>query len=167
MKMVFHFVPKGGAAQTLLDTFCNGYFRPVDSRTVRNVVKDGFGKRVGTLKNHAYPAAQRRDVLVKDILSIQQNLTFKVRAPNRLVHSVERAQKSGFSATRGADEGGNPVRGDAHADVEERLFAAVEKIDRRNGHAHGEGRGGLTCRGVGPGWRKVDGHGWPHRSVHG
>src|SRR5690349_1974393 len=167
VKVVFHFVPKGSAPQALLDAFRNGRFRPVYSRAIRYVVKDGLGKGVWALENHAHAAAQRRHVLTENALSIQQNLTLQAGAANRFVHAVQRAQKRGLPATGRTDQGGNVIRGDAQADVEERLLGAVEKIDLGNGHAHGEGRRGLAGRGVGPGWRKVDGHGWPHRCVHG
>src|SRR5713226_1965717 len=149
VKMVFHFVPERGVAQAFFDGFGEGGFRAVDAQAVGNVVKNGFGERIGTLKDHADAAAIRSDVLRKDVLTVEKDFAFEACAAHGLVHAVESAKQSGLAAPGGANERSDLVGGDAHADVEEGLLAAVEEIHFRDGHAHREGRRRLSRRRAG------------------
>src|SRR5258705_11471499 len=57
VKVIFHFVPEGGVAQAFFDSFGDGSLRAVDIQSVGHVVENGFGERIGALKNHADAAA--------------------------------------------------------------------------------------------------------------
>src|SRR5712691_7062331 len=139
VEVIFDFVPEGGVAQTLFDGFRDSGFRAVDAQAIGNILENGFGERVGALENHTDTATIGSDVLGKDVLAIKQNFTFEACAADGFVHAVEGAQQGGFAAPRGANERGDLVGGDAHADVEEDLLAAVKEIHFGDGHAQGEG----------------------------
>src|SRR5579871_1334844 len=162
--MIFDFVPKSRVTKALLDGFGNRYFRTVDLQAVGDVVEDRFWKRVGALKNHAHLAAQLRDVLRKNVLTVEKYFSFESRVTHGFVHTIEGAKQSRLAATGRTDEGGDFVGGDAEADVEERLLGAIEKIDFIDAHAHRHRRGGLAIRRLRRSSRcDVHGHSLPHR----
>src|SRR5205814_6502942 len=165
VEVVFHFVPQGGVAQAFFDRFRDWGFRAINPQTVGNVVENGLGERIGALKNHADGAAIRSNVLRKDVLAIEKNFAFQAGAAHDLVHAIQGAQQGGLATAGGTNERGDLVGGDAHADIEERLLAAVKEIDLGNGHAHGEGRRRLSRRRTGRQGGYVHGQSWPHRRV--
>src|ERR1700704_6627675 len=102
--MVFDFVPECGVTQAFFDGFGDGGFRAVDPQAVGNVVKNGLGERIGTLKNHADAAAMRSNVLRKDVLPVEKNFALEARAADDLVHAVEGAEESGLAASGRTNE---------------------------------------------------------------
>src|SRR5258707_12017146 len=88
VEMVFDFVPEGGVAQALFDGFGDRGFRAVDAQAVSDVVKDGLGKRVGALENHADAAAMGSYVLGKNVLAIEKDFALEAGVSHGLVHAV-------------------------------------------------------------------------------
>src|SRR5262249_31027062 len=119
VKMVFHFVPECGVTKALFDHFGDGPLGSVDAGAVSDVVEDGFRKRVGALEDHADTAAESGDVLGENVLTVQKNFAFETRGTHGFVHAVECAEKSGLATTGRANERGDFVGGNAHADVEQ------------------------------------------------
>ncbi len=149
LQMVLHFIPESGMPQAFFDGLGDGELGAVDPKAVGNVVENGLGEGVRTLKNHADAAAIGGDVLGQDILAVEKNLAFEPCAPHRLVHAVKGTQERRFATARRTDERGDFVRGDSQVDIEEGLLVAIKKIDLGDGHAHGEARGRLAGRSVG------------------
>src|SRR6266478_2249214 len=166
VEVVFYFIPEGGVPQAFFDGFGNGGFRAVDPQAIGHVVENGFGERIGALKDHADAAAIRSNVLRKDVLAIEKNFALEAGAAHDLVHAIEGAQQGGLAAAGGANERGDLIGGDAQVDVEEDLLAGKKEIDLGDGHAHGERRRRLSRRRAGHDGRYVHGQCWPHRSVH-
>ena len=65
--------------------------KPVNFRSIGNIVKNGFWKRIRFLEYHAYPSAQGNNINFRgvDIFIINQNPTFHAAAVNRVVHPVK------------------------------------------------------------------------------
>src|ERR1700682_3678518 len=163
---VFHSAPEPRTPRPFFDRIGDGNIRAVDPQAIGNVVKNRLGERIGTLKDHADAAAMRGNVLRKDVLAIEKNFALEPGAAHGFVHAVEGAKQGGLAATGGANERGDLIGGDAHADIEEDLLAAVKEIELGDGHAHGEGRRRLAGRCVGHGRRYFQRQYWPHGSVH-
>src|SRR5947209_4226664 len=125
--MVLDFVPESGVPQAFFDGIGNRDFRTVDPEAIGNVVKNGLGEGVGTLKNHADAAAKGGYVLGQNILPVEENLAIETGVAHGLVHAVKGAKESGLAATGGANERGDLVGSNAHADIEEGLLAAVKE----------------------------------------
>src|SRR5260370_26961236 len=106
-----------------------GDLRAVNAQAVSNVVENGLGERVGALENHADAATIGSDVLREDVLTVEQNFAFEAGAAHGLVHAGESAEQRGLAAAGKADERGDLICGDAHADVEKDLLGAVKKND--------------------------------------
>src|SRR5271165_2504288 len=136
VEMIFHFVPKGGVAQALLDGIGHGKLRAVDAETISDIFKDRFRKRIGALEDHADAAAQLRDVLSENVFAVEKDFALEAGVAHGFVHAVECAQESGFTAAGRTDESGDFAGGDAEIDVEKSLFGAVPEIDFGDGHAH-------------------------------
>ena len=138
VELILHFLPQGGVTETLLDDVGDGALGAVDARTVGDVVKNGFGKRIGALEDHADAAAKSSDVLRENILAVEKDFTFQAGGADGFVHAIEDAEESGFAAAGRADESSDSFVGDAQVDVEENLLGAIEEIEFGDGHAHGE-----------------------------
>src|SRR5256886_17275328 len=115
--------------ECFLDRVGDGVLRAINPQTVGNVVENGLGERIGALENHADAAAIRSNVLRKDVLAIQKNFAFQAGAAHDLVHAIQGAKQSGLATAGGTNERGDLVGGDAHADIEESLLAAIKEID--------------------------------------
>src|SRR5439155_297069 len=77
---------------------------------------------------------------------VEEDFATEAGATDGFIHAVEGTKKSGLAAAGRADERGDLVDRDAHADIEERLLAAIKEIKLGNGHAHGESFGRLSRR---------------------
>ena len=132
--------------QAFFDGLGDGKFGTVDFQTVGNVVENGLGERIGALEDHAHAPAKSGNVLREDALAVKKDFATEASATDGLVHAIEGTKKSGFAAAGRANERGDLVDGDAHADIEEGLLAAIKEIKLGNGHAHGEGFRRLTRR---------------------
>src|SRR3546814_16831193 len=73
-----------------------------------------------------------------------------LRAGDRVVHAVERAQEGRLAAPRRADEGGDEVGADVDRHVVDRQLLAIEDADALRAHRSEERRVGTegvrTCR---------------------
>src|SRR5437016_3242991 len=138
VEVVLHFVPERGVAQAFFDGVGDGKLRAVDLQAVGHVVENGLGERIGALEDHTNAAAKSSNVLREDALAVEKDFAAEARAADGFVHAVEGTKKSGFAAAGRADERGDLVDGDAHADIEKGLLAAIKEIKLGNGHAHGE-----------------------------
>src|SRR5260370_39240129 len=105
-----------------------GDLRAVNAQAVSNVVENGLGERIGALENHADAATIGSDVLREDVLAVEQNFAFEAGGAHGLVHAGEGAERSGLAATGRADERGDLIGGDSHADVEADLLCAGKEI---------------------------------------
>src|ERR1017187_4250999 len=149
VQAVFDLVPKRGHAQRLFHAFGEqrAVAKAVQSQADRDVVGDGHGReRIRFLEHHADAAADddRLNTGRVNVVTEQANLAGHPRFGHEFMHPVERAQKSGFAAAAGANDGGDGPGGDVERDVLEHMIVAEE--DREI--AHGQ-RGDV--RGV---WRR-------------
>ena len=127
--MILHFVPQRRAAQTFLNDLRDRQVRPVDFGAIGDIFENGFGKRIRPLEHHSNAAAKLRNVLRKNILSVEQNFPFQACIPHGFVHAVERPQQGGLAAARWTDQRSHAIGGNAHVDVKEGLLFAVEEIN--------------------------------------
>ena len=133
VQFVFDFVPQGRFAQgPLYALFHIGtpeLFKKFHAKG--NVVKDRHRKRRGLLEHHAHFGTQQRHILFagEQVIAIEQHLPFGALIGVQLKHAVEDAQKRGFAATGGADEGGDPVLGNLQIDGFECVEFAVIKVE--------------------------------------
>ena len=95
-ELVLDLVPQGSATQGVLDQLIehDAVTHSHAARTVRDVVVDAHGKRVGALKHHAHALAQTADVVIaQDILTIERNLALDAAILDAVVHAVKAAQQ--------------------------------------------------------------------------
>src|SRR5712692_8669264 len=106
----------------------------LDTQAVSDVVKNRFGKRIGTLKHHADTLAQKYHIcrLVIDILCIEFRLSLGTSSGDEVIHAIERAQKGRFAATGWPNQGGNLMFAYGQRDIIEGLFGTVVKIQMLN-----------------------------------
>ncbi len=64
----------------------------IETRPIRHVVVDGFGERIGALKDHADPLPQRDDVHAggKDRPAVEQDLALMTSAGREVVQPIDR-----------------------------------------------------------------------------
>ena len=126
VKAVFDLIPQHGASQAGFDHFVQDV--PVSftghAQAENDVIENRFWKRVRLLKNHAYfePQIENIEFWVIKALLFKSDITGVACVRDKVVHSVEVPEKSGFSAARRADEGRNLLFRDRHIDVEKRLL---------------------------------------------
>jgi hypothetical protein len=82
-----------------------------------------LGKGLGFLEHHADAAAQQGDVDVPvvDVLPFDQDLAVDPADVDQVVHAVEAAQQGRLAAAAGADESGDAIFRQVHADILQRL----------------------------------------------
>ena len=120
----------------------------VDAHAEGYVVKDGLGKRIGLLKDHANAAAQADDVRLGmvNVVAIEEDFALDAKARNGIVHAVEGAKQRGLSAPGRADDGGNQFFAEWHGDLihgEPFPVIGVQAVQRHLCVRRSESRGGL------------------------
>ena len=93
VQVIFHFVPERGVAQALFNGFGERQLGTVDAQTVRDIVENGFRKRIRPLKNHANAAAELGNVLRENVLAIEQDFALEARVTHGFVHAIKGAQQ--------------------------------------------------------------------------
>src|SRR5580692_13216057 len=88
------------------------------------------------LEHNADPRAQLRHILLPiiDILAIERDPAADVGARDGVVHAVQAAQKSRFSAAGRSDHSQHLIASDMEADVAYRAFVAVVDADLARAH---------------------------------
>ncbi len=141
MQAILDLVPQGGALECPLHGLVEHALLvdALDAQAVDHVFVDGLGERVRLLEHHAYAAAQLGNVFAfaVDVVAVQVDGAFYAATVHQVVHAVEGAQQGRLAAARRADEGSDALLGDIHADVEQRLFVAVEQAQARHFDGHG------------------------------
>lgn len=102
----------------------------VDTRAVGDVLINRLRKRVRLLEHHADAGTQFHDVdlLIVDIVGIERDLAGDPATVDRVVHAVQGAQESGFTATGRADKCSHRVFADIEVHVVKRaLFAVINR----------------------------------------
>ena len=102
---------------------------------IGNVVVHAHGERIGLLKHHANLFAQAVYIhgRGKNVLPVVANIAGDLHPGDQVVHTVQCFQKSGFAAAGRADQRGNTVFGDVHADVLQRLVFPIPQAHIRGG----------------------------------
>src|SRR6266850_3531627 len=144
-------IPKRGVPERLLHALDKDgvvLHEAVDAHAEGDVVKDGLGKRIGLLKDHANAAAQADDVGLGmvNIAAIEKNFAIHAKAGDGIVHAVEGAKQRGLSAPGGADDGGNQFFAERHGDLIHGEPFPVIGVQAVHGHLcvrRSESRGGL------------------------
>src|SRR5580692_6918762 len=101
----------------------------IDAQAVRDIFKNGFGKGVGSLKDHADAAAEAGDVLRKYVFAVEQNFTDDAGAAHGFVHAVESANQRRFSAARRTDESSHAIGSDLQADGMQGVELAIVEVN--------------------------------------
>ena len=95
------------------------------------------------MKHHADMGAQGHHIhiFIIDVFALDGDFTLDAANIHKVVHAVDRAQKGGFSAARGADQRGDLVARHVKVNAVQRLFFAVKHINIAGGNyrvfAHG------------------------------
>ena len=100
-----------------------------DPQSVRHVVVDRLGKRIGPLEHHADAASQRHDVGAgrEDRDAIEQDVALVPGTRREIMQAIDGAEERRLPAARRSDEGGDRVARDGDRDVMEGLVGAVPK----------------------------------------
>src|SRR6267142_1657541 len=122
LKAILDDIPKRGVPQGLfhaLDKDGVVLHEAVDAHAEGDVVKDGLGKRIGLLKDHANAATKANDVGLGmvNVVAIEEDLALDAKARDGIIHAVEGAKQGGLSATGRADDGGDQVFAERHGDL--------------------------------------------------
>src|SRR5262249_15925609 len=75
VEVIFYFVPERRVPKALLYGFCDRQFRTVDLQSVCNIIENRFREWIRPLKNHSDTPPQERNVLRKNVLAIQEDLS--------------------------------------------------------------------------------------------
>src|SRR5713226_1311240 len=152
VQLVLDLFPERGALEALLNGFCERASVAVHPQPVGDVLKNGLGKWIGLLKDHAHAPAQPGHVQREDILVIQVDLPVETRFRYGLVQPVQRAQQRGLAAARRANQRSDVAGGDSQVHAKQRLLIAVVKVQVGDLHPHGQfhrNRWGLAAPGLG------------------
>src|SRR5580698_11157013 len=133
VELVLDFVPQCGAPQRGLDAAVElGFRQPlIESDAEGDVLVDRHRKRRRLLEHHADARAQQVEVLFRrqDIAAVEHDFAGGALVGIKVVHAVEHAQQCRLAATRWADEGGDLVFVERHADRFQRPGVAIEEIE--------------------------------------
>ena len=99
-------------------------------RAVGDVVVDAHGEGIRLLEYHADLAAEAAHVRAGrvDVLPVERDTPLDLHTGDEVVHAVERFEERRLAAAGRADEGRDALFGDVHADIGQRLMAAVPEI---------------------------------------
>ena len=155
VELIGYLFPEVGALERFFHDVIEVAFasHALQTRAKGDILVDGFGKRVGLLKNHAHAATEvdRVDALGIDIVAVERHGALDARTLDQVIHAVDAAQKRRLAAARRANEGGDGVFGDVEVKPRQRMKVTVPKVEilGRNGR--------LLQRGSG----LINGHGTP------
>ena len=155
VELIGYLFPEVGALERFFHDVIEVAFasHALQTRAKGDIIVDGFGKRVGLLKNHAHAATEvdRVDALGIDIVAVERHGALDARTLDQVIHAVDAAQKRRLTAARRANEGGDGVFGDVEVEPRQRMKVTVPKVEilGRNGR--------LLQRGSG----LINGHGTP------
>src|SRR4030042_4874433 len=121
MKAIRHLWPEGRCLETLFHLFFDFSFRMEAAHlgAKGNVFEDAFRKRIRSLKNHPDPLSEGNDIRPRliNILSINGDGPFNPGVGDELVQTVERSEKSRFSASRRSDQRRDLALSDDNIDI--------------------------------------------------
>ena len=125
---VLHFLPKCGCLEALEDRTVElvPFPLPVQPQPRRDVLVDRHGReRIRLLEDHPDTAAHADRRQSVDVLLIQDDLPFRPRLRDRLVHPVQAADQGRLPASRRTDDRGHGVLLEIHGDVLDRKFRSI------------------------------------------
>ena len=81
----------------------------MDLKPKGDIFQNGKGEGVGPLEDHSHFFTELNQIGPRgiNILFPDEDLSFDANAFNQVIHPVQTAQQGGFTAPRGADQGGN------------------------------------------------------------
>src|SRR5204863_264048 len=116
VEAILHLVPERGLLECALDSLLERslLLHTADAKPVRDVVEDGFRKRVRLLEHHPHapPHENGIDVRAVDRLSVELDVTGRDDAFDRVVHSIEASKERALAAPARSDEREHLVRAD-------------------------------------------------------
>ena len=133
LEAVGHLVPERGVAQGALAGLLQQapVAHAVHPQGIDDVLEDGHREGVGLLEHHAEALAELDDLdaRVVNLAAVDEDGSLAADAVDEVVHPVERAQKGGLPAARGADEGGDELLLYLQAGAEQGLLPAVPEAE--------------------------------------
>ena len=81
-------------------------------------------------------APQPDHIHFHDVLAVEKDFASETGVPDGVVHAIQRAEESGFSATGRTNDRSNFVDRDVQAQVKDRLLWAIEEIEIGDLKAH-------------------------------
>ena len=131
-------------------------------QAISHVFENGFGKRIGFLKHHAYPFPEFDHIHIStiDVVTANSNGPLNAHVVNEIIHAVQAAEQSGFAAAAGPDESGDHFLLQLEGNVFQRLGGAIKQrnlpdINQRHVCRQPAG-GGLRCQSFSHNMKKID-----------
>src|SRR6185295_989697 len=102
----------------------------MDLQSEHDILKNGKWKRVRPLKYHSHLFPQLKQVCIAaiNIPAAEQCLPLDPDTLDEIVHAIEHPQQRGFSATRRADDRGDPFFRDPTVDAFQSVKVPIIKL---------------------------------------
>ena len=132
MQTVLYFFEDSGTQQGTLHDLIQFFFilDAMQSWTIGNIVIDRHGERIGLLEYHTHLFTKQCGIhpLIVNVLSVQDHFSFDSAAIHQIIHPVQAAQESGFSAATGTDKCGDGMICDLHIYIFQCVVLSVMEI---------------------------------------